>query len=262
MKETGMHINGPIRKLVVIALAGALTLPLAACATGVPESEYEAVKQQLATQEKKVQALQQQLSAQAAAPAAGKALPNGLSVVLGAVVLTPAPPQPTATPLPPDAPKPTAPPPPALPAWFNQSVPIYIYADTVIGSGSKYNVAPQVVGGKSSCVLTGVFKRGMRIVFRFEAIDTSTGKRLSDADVASAVVHLPNGEDLTARFGRHGSTDDSPWFWAAAWDIPLDYPLGSLDWRIEVKTKDGRVGTFRQLQVYSDASDSRTQIVE
>lgn len=257
-----MHLNRNIRKLVTLALVGAFLVPLAACATSIPQSEYDTVKQQLSTQEKKVQALQQQLSAQAQAPTASAPVAAGARVVLGAVVLTPAPPKPTPTPLPADAPKPTAPPPPALPASYGDKVPVYIYADTVTGSGSKYNVTAQLSSGKSSCILTGVFSRGMRIVFRFEAIDTSTGKRLSDADVESAVVRLPNGEELTARFGRHGSTDDAPWFWATAWDIPLDYPLGTLDWSITVKTKDGKVGTFRQIQVFSDTTDSRTQIVE
>lgn len=247
-------------KLARLALVGAFLVPLAACATGIPQSEYDAVKEQLTTQEKKVQALQQQLSAQS--QAGGSTGAEGASIVLGAVPGEPPAPRPTPTPLPEGVPSPTPPPKPVPPESFGEPLPVHIYADTVIGSGSKYGVEPQVGETKSSCVLTGIFARGMRIVWRFEAIDTSTGKRLTDADVESAVVHLPNGEDIQARFGRHGSTDDAPWFWAAAWDIPLDYPLGTLDWSVEVKTLDGKGGTFRQFQVYSDSTDSRTQIVE
>lgn len=259
-----MHSRLTLGVLVRAALAGGFLLLLGACTTGIRQSEYDALKQRLTTEEKKVAALQQQLSAQAQKPtqAPGVGAPEGVTVLLGAVILTPAPPRPTPTPLPADAPKPTAAPSPVLPASYGERVPIFIYADTVIGTGSKYNVGPTSMGAKSACAISGVFKRGMRIVWRFEAVDTGTGKRLTDADVESAIVRLPHGEELAARFSRHGATDDAPWFWATAWDIPLDYPLGSLDWRIEIKTKDGKVGTFRQLQVFSNTSDSRTQIVE
>jgi hypothetical protein len=87
----------------------------------------------------------------------------------------------------------------------------------------------------------------MRIVFRFEVLDTSTGKRVTDKDGATIRVRLPHGEDVAARWAIRGSVNALPhsaWMWDASWDIPPDYPVGSLDYRIEVSLKDARKGTF------------------
>ncbi len=256
------------------ALLGAFVLSgmvLSACASGVPQADVDALQKELEAQRKKVGALQEQLSSeekqatdlQATVAASGQkaGAAGDVEVLLGAKVITPAPPKPTATPLPEGVPTPTPPPAPVLPDSYKQPVQVFIYADTVTGSGGT--VATVSDNAKSSCVISDIFKRGMQIVFRFEAVDTSTGQKLTEADVESALVQLPNGEEVKARFSRHGATDDSPWFWAAGWVIPDDYPLGTLDWRIVVKTTNGKEGTFRQLQVFSEerGSESRTQIV-
>jgi hypothetical protein len=38
-----------------------------------------------------------------------------------------------------------------------------------------------------SCTPNSVFKRGMRLVWRFEIVDVSTGKRVTDQDGATVV---------------------------------------------------------------------------
>ncbi len=267
-----MRLGSRSWRLVLLTTLVVSGMALAACAGGVPQADVDALKEELEAQRKKVGALQEQLSSeeqqaadlQATVAAAGQpgGAGNAVEVLIGAKVTTPAPPKPTATPLPEGVPTPTLPPAPVLPESYTQPVPVFIYADTVIGSGGT--VASVSDNAKASCILSGVFRRGMQIVFRFEAVDTSTGKKLTDADVDSAVVRLPDGEEIKARFGRHGSTEDAPWFWAAGWTIPDDYPLGTLNWEVHVKTRDGKEGTFRQLQVYDDArgTESRTQIVE
>lgn len=153
-----------------------------------------------------------------------------------------APPRATPTPLPPGA---TPPPPPQPPAV--KTVPLYAYLDAVTsGNGeSKYKV-----DASTSCVKTSAFARGMQITFRMELVDTSTGKILQGADVDKAVLTLPNGETVNYRYGRHGPTQDSPWFFTAAWSIPTDFPLGKLDYKINVTTKSGKTATFGEpLQV-------------
>jgi hypothetical protein len=47
------------------------------------------------------------------------------------------------------------------------------------------------------------------------------------------------------RYSRHGSTDDAPWFWAAAWDIPPDYPLGVLDYEVSVTSTTDKSATVK-----------------
>ncbi|MBI3973797.1 MAG: hypothetical protein HY332_21175 [Chloroflexi bacterium] len=238
-------------------LAGALALAPLVTACGVPEGEYQNVKQQLATKEQAAAALQQQLNAQQkeltdTKQKAESAAKTGilLSVPNAPPRATPVPPPPGATPAPP----------PALPA--PRTVPLYLYHDTVTsGPGeSQFNVDPNL-----SCVRSSLFKRGMHVTFRMEAVDTSTGKILQAPDVEKAAVLLPSGEVLNMRFGRHGATEDAPWFWTTAWDIPMNYPLGVLDYTIEVVASNGkRMTTDQPLTVSLPARnmDTRVQIVE
>jgi len=158
--------------------------------------------------------------------------------LLGVVINAPI--APTATPLPAGVPTPTAAPaavpPPA------KTVPLYAHIETVTGGAgeSKFQV-----DGNLACVKSGAFARGQRIVFRMEVVDTSTGKVLQTADVRTATVRLPNGEEVALRYGRHGNLETSPWFWVAVWDVPLDYPLGVLDYSVTVTTQDGKSITVK-----------------
>ncbi|HBY96252.1 MAG TPA: hypothetical protein DEP84_20245, partial [Chloroflexi bacterium] len=175
------------------------------------------------------------------------------------IVPTPAPP-PTPTPLPPGA---TPPPRPTPPASLYEPVgPFAFYVETLATTRpSKYGLASTV-----SCIPTSVFKRGMKIVWRFEVIDLSTGKRVTDVDEATVKVVLPQGEELTARFSQRGggSVPSAPWMWNTFWDIPTDYPLGAFDYSIVVTGKDGRTGTFKPPALVSQERgiDSRLQIID
>jgi hypothetical protein len=149
------------------------------------------------------------------------------------------------------------------PAHYYEPVgPFFFYVETLTANvnPNKYGFAPTV-----PCIQSGVFKRGMRIVFRFEVLDTSTGKRVTDKDGATVRVRLPHGEDVAARWAIRGSVaalPDSAWMWDASWDIPPDYPVGSLDYRIEVSLKDGRKGTFIPPIQKTPTSDTRVRIID
>lgn len=165
---------------------------------------------------------------------------------------------------PPPKPKPAVPPPPkyTTPASYYEPVgPFFFYVETLTSTGpSRYGLVPTV-----PCVQSGVFKRGMRLVFRYEILDTSTGKRVTDRDGATTKVRLQHGEELTARWAIRGSVaalPDSAWMWDVAWDIPPDYPIGSLDYTIVVGTKDGRTGTFTPPIQKTPTSDTRVRIID
>ena len=251
-----------IMRLVLVGGVG-LALVLSACSRGVPQSEVDALRQQLSAKEQEVASVKQQLATATAGGQQATELQQQLTakekeladfkkyVVFNAIPDRP--PRPTATPLPPGATRaPTPTPPPA------KVVPIAFYVDTVTaGAGeSKYNV-----DGNLGCLRTGAFKRGQRIVFRMEMTDTSSGKVLQAADMDSVVLKLPNGENLNLAYGRHGATATSPWFWAVGWDIPMDFPLGTINYTIEVKTKDGKVGTFKELMLETPATAGNTGVV-
>lgn len=163
-----------------------------------------------------------------------------------------------------------APPPPPTPtppkyttpdSYYQPVGPFFFYVETLTSTGpSKYGFTPT-----QPCIQTGVFKRGMRMVVRFEVLDTATGKRVTDKDGATIKLLLPHGEEVPGRWTIRGSVaamPDSAWMWDTTWDIPPDYPIGSLDYRILVATKDGRTATFTPPIQKAKTADSRVRIID
>ncbi len=171
------------------------------------------------------------------------------------VTATPLPAGVTATPAPP-----AATPPPA------QKVPVVFYVDTVTSGAGE---SPFNVDATIGCARTSMFSRGMRIVWRLTAFD-NTGTELQPATIESLVLKV-GGKDATFRYGKHG---DAGWFWTATYDVPMDTPLGTLDWSVAAKTKSGATATYKEIAAFTapgaerlmvDGSktshDSRTMIV-
>ena len=134
---------------------------------------------------------------------------------------------------------------PPLPAMFNQPVGQYtLYAETIASAApSQYGLI-----ASPGCTIDSVFKRGMRMVWRFQIFDTSTGKMVSDRDGATAKIQLPQVGDVNAFFAPRGPTPpppDAPWTWAAVWNVPPDYPLGAMPYAIALTTKDGKTTTIK-----------------
>ena len=223
--------------LVLTGVGGMALLLTVACTGGIAQSEYDAVKQQLSAQEQKAADLQKQLAEKDVAP---KSAPP----IIGAIPN--APPRATPTPVPAGF---VAPPPPPLVAAEVKSLFLDVNTVTAGKGESKYNVDADKL-----CASTSVFKRGMHIVWLMEAYEASTGKELQTADVKTAVLKLPNGDTANFRYGRHGATEDSPWFWSAAWDVPPDFPLGVLDFEVTVTSASDKQGTFKVWGAHNPAS--------
>lgn len=240
-------------KLSAVGAFGSLVLLSMSCGGGASQKELDAAKSQLVEKDKQIAALQAkqaggaQQASTSPAPAALKfpqypgATPASIPI-LGAIGnAPPRPPAATPTPVPAGVtppPPPTPMPPPVV------TVPLYAHIETVTsGPGeSKFNVDPSL-----SCVKSSLFSRGQHIVWRMEVVDTSTGKILTSDD-ATAKLKLPTGEEVTLRYARHGNPAVADalasWFWTAAWDVPMDYPLGTLDYKVTVTTKSGKEVTF------------------
>jgi hypothetical protein len=177
---------------------------------------------------------------------------SGATMILGAKKQAPPPPLAGA---PPRSPHTT-------PASYYEPVgPFFFYVETLTSLGpSKYGLVPTV-----SCTQSGVFERGMRMVVRFEILDTKTGKRVTDRDGATIKLRLPHGEEIPGRWTIRGSAaalPDSAWMWDTSWDIPPDYPVGSLDYSIVITAKDGRTATFIPPMQKTPTSDTRVRIVD
>jgi hypothetical protein len=98
------------------------------------------------------------------------------------------------------------------------------------------------------CATDSVYKRGMKLVFRFEVYDMDNKVRVTSADGSTAEVQLPDGTTLPAVFlPRAGPGDDpskAPWTWVTVWQIPTDYPLGPVVYSVAVATPDGRADSL------------------
>jgi len=232
-----MALFGPLnRSLIFVVLLILIPWMIASCGPSVAtQSEQDKAKQPVSATE-----LQKKSSTE-----------GDVTVLVGAQKAPP----PTAGPPPPQPPRTT-------PASYYEPVgPFFFYVETLTSNNTtKYGVA-----ASTPCVQSGVFKRGMRLVFRFEILDTSTGKRVADRDGATVKVRLPHGEELVARWAIRGSTTalpDSAWMWDAFWDIPPDYPLGKLDYSLVITAKDGRTATFIPPIQKTPTQDTRVRIVD
>lgn len=121
-----------------------------------------------------------------------------------------------------------------------------------------------------SCAVNSQWYRGEMIVWRVRVFDPETGNQLPanpsdliptipDADAIAALtegltvtVHLSDGQSFPMHFGGHGGDsagESADYFWTFGWEIPADYPTGSVedwvtvDWSAESKT--GRSQPFQ-----------------
>jgi hypothetical protein len=88
------------------------------------------------------------------------------------------------------------------------------------------------------CVLNNQYKRKEAVAWRIRVLDGDTGANADDKMVKSVVVVLGNGQKLPAKFGGHGRPPTDH-FWSLHWDIPADFPTGSLGYKVVATTMDG-----------------------
>ena len=117
---------------------------------------------------------------------------------------------------------------------------MFLYVDTVNGTRPAPGTAPRPVG----CSHTNTFKRGEQVVFRVWGSVAETGAILSSENVTYAYVKTPGLPNLKLNWGGHGAATNRVWFWANAYLVPADYPLGNVTARIVFKTDDGKFGLY------------------
>ena len=97
------------------------------------------------------------------------------------------------------------------------------------------------------CVLQSQFKRGEAVAFRMR-IFTPDSKVADDKVVKNVEVELGNGQKLPMHFARKGMPPKNfDAFWSTHWDIPKDFPTGSLGYKIHATTADGTVVTWQPI---------------
>ena len=134
----------------------------------------------------------------------------------------------------------------AIPIQGNR-VNVMLYVDTVQSTHPSGGVLPAV-----GCSITNLFRQGNGVVFRVWGVATPTGFALTPANVKYAYVTVPNPASASAptivklNYGVHGTGPTARAYWTAAWNVPLDYPVGVVPFRVVVKTTANKFGEFDQ----------------
>lgn len=128
---------------------------------------------------------------------------------------------------------------------------LVVVGDTIRGKLGLNEVEVLVTAPGIHCTQQSRFPQGGRIVWRMKALDPVTGKYLDDKEIASFTITYPDGKTDNFKYGPHGGTKEAPqdFLWAVGYTVPVDYPTGNFNVKIEAKAADGRVGTFDQFKV-------------
>ncbi len=140
----------------------------------------------------------------------------------------------------------------------------YLYVEDAVRAFLEAGRKIIEVNGRHFVIGTGIghtIAQALEVVA--ERVSMKTGKRVTDKDDATVTINIPKADPITSRFSQRGGgrTPGAPFMWSGGWDIPLDYPVGSLDYTITVKTKDGRTATWQTPAITSPDSDSRVKII-
>lgn len=139
----------------------------------------------------------------------------------------------------------------ATPAPVVLAKQLIVLGDTIRGK-LGLNETEAILGAPGiHCTQQSRFPQGGRIVWRMKALDPITGKYLNDKEIASFTITYPDGKTDKFAYGGHGGTKENPedFLWAVGYTVPLDYPTGAFNVKIEAKAIDGRVGVFDQFKV-------------
>lgn len=92
------------------------------------------------------------------------------------------------------------------------------------------------------CVLQSRFTRGEAIAWRVRLLQPN-GTPADDTLLRSVEVELGNGQRVPLSYGSHGNPPTDV-FWAASWQIPADFPTGSVGYKVHATMMDGSVVTW------------------
>jgi hypothetical protein len=125
----------------------------------------------------------------------------------------------------------------AKPAAAAPAGPLLTVADMVVGAA---NLSKEDAAAGKSCVETSLYLHNQQVVWRIKVVDPATGLGLDDKAVSKVEVALPDGQKFTAKYGAHPKGTPTDSFWATSWTIPENYPSGTVTYKVNVESKDGR----------------------
>jgi len=117
---------------------------------------------------------------------------------------------------------------------------LIVQADLVSG---PLNIPEDQAAGRI-CVLQSRYARNSEVVWRARVMDPVTGEQLDDTALEGVQVKLADGQVLDMRYGDHPRDNPTDRFWTTSFDIPEDYPTGTLGYEVVATGTEGRTGSF------------------
>jgi hypothetical protein len=99
--------------------------------------------------------------------------------------------------------------------------------------------------------ISNYFAPGSSVVFRAYAAVGKTRKIVTGKTAKYFYVKIPNQPNLKLRYTPRGAHAKGRYVWTATWKVPADYATGIVAFKVVVKTKSKRTGSFVQMPVAS-----------
>jgi hypothetical protein len=123
-------------------------------------------------------------------------------------------------------------------------------ADTIpfpaVHAGSVFVIAHTVT---TDGVMSDYFAPDNTVVFRSYAVDAKTRKVLMRRDVTYFYVSIPNQPNVKLRYTPNSKYASGQYQWTGQWTVPSDYPVGTVKFKVWVKTVTRHIGYFQQMPV-------------
>lgn len=126
-------------------------------------------------------------------------------------------------------------------AQAQQAGKLFFEGDLVRGNTRQGQTGP-------TCVLASQFKRGESVVWRMRVHD-ATGKMLDDKGVKTVVIELSDGQKFPMKFGGHPPRASTDNFWATSWNIPENYPTGTLSYKVIATDAQDQAQTWEPFKI-------------
>ncbi len=121
---------------------------------------------------------------------------------------------------------------------------LFIDADTVLGPTNLTEEEKPL----KTCVQVSRYAHNEEVVWRVKVFDPVTGEPMDDTALESVQVVMGD-QTLDLNFGPHPRDTPVDAFWAVGWEVPEDYPSGTVSYTIEATAIDGRTGSWEQFGV-------------
>ena len=127
-------------------------------------------------------------------------------------------------------------------------------ADPIVTPFPSAQVGEVVVTGQTvgtDGVAANYFAPGSTVVFRVAAVDGKTHKFVGAKDAKYFYVEIAGQPNLKLVYDPKAPAGSAALPWIASWKVPADYQLGTVNFKVLIKTQAKRHGMFVQLPITS-----------